>query len=276
MKREKMMKWVLTAVMTVVCMIWLIPFFMAALNSFKPNAEMVTNVLALPKKWSLENYIVTWKKMDFLHLYRNNIIYTVFGTLGIVFFGSLAGHRLCRCTKWYSSFLFYLFIIPIMLPFQVIMITFSKLAGSLHLTGSIIGVILCQWGFGIPMATFLYKGYSSTIPKEIEECANLDGAGPFRTFFYIIFPLLKPITATVIITNALAIWNDFMIVLLLLGAKKEYMNIPLAIYNSFGRNFADWSRALPSRMYAVVPAVVAFIFLQKYIVQGITAGSVKG
>lgn len=267
---------ILFCLMLAVCFIWMIPFLLAVLNSFKTNGEMATNVLAFPSAWSLQNYAETWKEMNFPTLYRNNIIYTVFGVVGIVFWGSMAGYKLCRNNRWYSKVLFYVFIIPMMIPFQAIMITFTKLAGSMGLTGSVWGVILCQWGFGIPMATFLYRGYTTTVPREIEECASLDGAGPFRIFFSIVFPLLKPITATVIITNALGIWNDFMIVLLLLGASKDYMNIPMAIYNNFSSNFANWSRALPGMMFAVIPAIIAFVFLQKYIVQGVTAGSVKG
>jgi raffinose/stachyose/melibiose transport system permease protein len=275
-KRAKTINLVFTAFMALICIFWLYPFILVVLNSFKSNSEMLSNVVGLPKVFRIQNYVHTWESMNFPRLYLNNIIYTVGGVAGIVFFGALAAFKLSRTNTRFSKVAFLIFILPMMIPFQTIMITFTKVAAYLGLTGNLFGVIIFQWGGGIPMALFLYHGFIKTIPIELDESAAIDGAGAFRVFFQIIMPLLKPVTTTIVVICALGIWNDFMLVLLLIGAKAAFMNIPLAISNSFGTYYANWETALPGMMLGIIPAIVFFLFLQKYIINGLTAGALKG
>lgn len=161
------------------------------------------------------------------------------------------------------------------IPFQSIMIPLVRVASELNLMDSRTGLIICYFGFGVSLNVFLYHGFIKSIPKEIEESATVDGCTPYGVFWKIIFPLLKPMSVTVILLNSLWIWNDFLLPLLVLNSP-DLRTIPLATFAFFGQYTKQWDLALAALVLGVIPIILFFLSMQKYIIEGITAGSVKG
>lgn len=152
----------------------------------------------------------------------------------------------------------------------------TQVAKQLHLSGSLLGLIVQYWGVSAPFTIFLYHGFVKMIPKELDESAMIDGASTFRLFLQIIFPLLKSITITVVVINELYMWNDFILPLLMISSSKSTRTIQLALYSNFGIHEVQWELALPGLIISVIPAVIFFVSLQKYIIEGVAAGAVKG
>ena len=163
-----------------------------------------------------------------------------------------------------------------LIPFQTIMITLLKSMNVIHLAGSKIGLGIQYWGFGIPMATFIFFNFMKTIPKELDESAKIDGASTFRTYRSIIFPLLKSVTVTVTVLDVMWIWNDFLLPLLMVNSNNKTKTLVLAAYTFVGQMNTKWNYALTAMVLTVVPSIIVFILLQKYIVEGVVAGAVKG
>jgi len=255
---------------------YIYPVFLMFINSVKPFKEVVVDAIALPTKLALENYQYVIDKMSYGNLFLNNVIVTTVGIVGIVAFSSLAAYILDRRRTKYSKFAFAFIITPMLIPFQTIMITLLKAMNIIHLTGSRIGLGIQYWGFGIPMAVFIFYNFMKTIPKEIDESACIDGASTFRTFVSVIFPLLKPVTVTVIVLDVMWIWNDFLLPLLMVNSSNKTKTLVLAAYNFVGQFNTQWHYAMTAMVLAVVPSIVIFILLQKYIVSGVVAGAIKG
>ncbi len=156
------------------------------------------------------------------------------------------------------------------------MITLLKVMSVVNLNGSTWGLGIQYWGFGIPMATFIYFNFMKTIPNEIDESATIDGASTFKTFVFVIFPLLKSVTATVIVLDVMWIWNDFLLPLLMVNSSKNTQTLVLSAYTFVGQFNTQWHYAMTAMVLAVLPSILFFIFLQKYIVEGVVAGAVKG
>jgi raffinose/stachyose/melibiose transport system permease protein len=160
------------------------------------------------------------------------------------------------------------------IPFQTVMIPLMKLGGTLGITNSIPGLIMMYFGFGVPLSLFLYHGFVKTVPVEIEESAKIDGCSEFGVFWRIVFPLLKPITVTVVILNTLWIWNDYLLPLLVLQ-DAELRTIPLAASSFFAQYTKQWDMGLAALVLGITPVVIFFLFLQKHIIKGIASGSIK-
>ncbi|MDE6405016.1 MAG: carbohydrate ABC transporter permease [Lachnospiraceae bacterium] len=279
MRREtkrKVRKWTLVIGLLVVACFYIYPVFLMVMNSFKPFGEIIGDVLAFPKSFDLSNYTYVVDKMKYLLLFRNNVIITVIGILGIVVFSSMAAFILERREGKYCKIAHTIIITPMLIPFQAIMITLLKSMNVLHLSGSKIGLGIQYWGFGIPMATFIIYNFMKTIPRELDESATIDGASTFRTFVSIIFPLLKSVIVTVIVLDVMWIWNDFLLPLLMVNSNNETKTLVLAAYTFVGQMNTKWNYALTAMVLAIVPSVIVFILLQKYIVEGVVAGAVKG
>ncbi|ALP36967.1 sugar ABC transporter permease [Paenibacillus sp. IHB B 3084] len=276
MQRSRMGRILLEAGMIVLSLLFLYPLFLAINNSFKSFAEVMTDVIALPKQLSLDNYVYVWKFINYPRLFLNNTIITVVGLAGIVLVSSIAAYKLARTKSKWSSAIYMLCIMPMLIPFQSIMLTVLRLAKDLHLADSTLGLGLLYWGFGAPLAVFIYHGFVKGIPNEIDESAKIDGASGFRLFFSVIFPLLKSVTATIVIIDVMWIWNDFLLPLLMVNGSPSTKTLTLAAYTFVGQYTSDWQYAMTAMVMAVLPSIVVFIFLQKYIVKGVVAGAVKG
>ena len=262
--------------LTIVACFYIYPVFLMVMNSFKPFGEIIGDVLALPKNANLDNYTYVVDKMKYPLLFRNNVIITVIGIIGIVVFSSMAAFILERRESTYVKIAHTIIITPMLIPFQAIMITLLKSMNVLHLSGSKSGLGVQYWGFGIPMATFIIYNFMKTIPRELDESATIDGASTLRTFVSIIFPLLKSVIVTVIVLDVMWIWNDFLLPLLMVNSNNETKTLVLAAYTFVGQMNTKWNYALTAMVLAIVPSVIVFILLQKYIVEGVVAGAVKG
>ena len=269
-----------TLVMEIIAIIlgllFLIPFYFVLVNSVKSFADILLNAASWPKAYVWHNFSKAWNIINFPHAFLNSFLITVISNAGIVLISSMAAYRIVRHPSKANNFLFGMFVASMVIPFQSIMIPLVKVvARYLHLYNSIAGLVICYFGFWVSLSIFLYHGFIKSIPREIEESAVVDGCTPYGVFWKIVFPLMKPMTVTIIILNSLWIWNDFLLPLLIIG-KAELRTIPLATAAFFAQYTKQWDLALASLIMGVTPIIIFFLSLQKYIIQGITAGSVKG
>ncbi|WZL80942.1 carbohydrate ABC transporter permease [Vallitaleaceae bacterium 9-2] len=264
------------SVITLIAIAWLYPIILIAINSFKPYNEIINAFLSLPSSISFAMYIETWVDFNFLVLFRNTIIYTVVTVIFIGIFAPMAAYKLSRVKTKLSYLIFFIIILPMMVPFQTYMITLTKFMGNLDLLGTRVGYIFANIGLCMPLAVFMIHGFVKNIPIELEESAYIDGASKLRSYIQITLPLLKPILITVLVIDTLAVWNDVIVNILILGGKPATLNIQNALYSKFSAMQSDWEHALPGLMISTIPNIIFFIFMQKYIVGGITAGAIKG
>ncbi|MFC5451307.1 carbohydrate ABC transporter permease [Paenibacillus aestuarii] len=262
-------------VLAILAIYFLFPIYMAVVNSFKTQSEMYNSVLSLPSRLHLDNYVQAFQKANMLRSAWNTIVVTVTGIAGIVYFSSMAGYKLSRTPGKLSHAIFLLFVASMLIPFQTIMVTLTKMAKDLGLQGTPFGLGVVCAGLGVNMAIFLYHGFVKGVPRELDESAEMDGCGEFRTFFTIIFPLLLPITFTIVILNMLWLWNDFLLPVLLLTDFRKY-TLVLTINMFFGKYSREWSLILASLILSSIPIVIIFAIFQRWIIQGITEGAVKG
>ncbi len=254
---------------------WLFPLFMALLNSFKSNSELLTNVIALPEALNFDNYSRTIKKMNYLHSFLNTASLTILGVGMMILFSAMAGWRLCRTKTKLSSAIFALFVFSMLIPFNSIMIPLYKVILALHIKNSLIGLSFVYAGFGVSMAIFLYHGFVKGIPFELEEAAAIDGCSKLRTFIFIILPMLKPVTVAIGISNVLWVWNDFLLPLIVLSDNKKY-TLLLSTNILFGQYSSDWSAILSALILSAIPVIVFYGVFQKQILKGIGEGALKG
>ncbi|MFC4102540.1 carbohydrate ABC transporter permease [Paenibacillus xanthanilyticus] len=276
MKRNRTGRLLLEVFMVLLSLVFIYPLLLTIINAFKSFQEVMTDVIALPKKLSFANYAYVWDFIDYPRLFLNNTIITVLGLAGIVLVSSIAAYKLGRTKTRISALIYMLCIMPMLIPFQSIMLTVLQLAKDLHLSESTWGLGLLYWGFGAPLAVFIYHGFVKGIPLEIDESAKIDGASGFRLFFSVIFPLLKSVTTTIIIIDVMWIWNDFLLPLLMVNGSPSTKTLTLAAYTFVGQYTSDWQYAMTAMVMAVLPSIVVFMLLQKYIVKGVVAGAVKG
>jgi raffinose/stachyose/melibiose transport system permease protein len=242
------------------------------INSFKSDAQITLNPLSLPQSINLDNYINAWKETDFPVVFLNTLLITTVSTVGIIIVSAMAAYILAR-TRSKLSWLFYLiFTFSLVVPFQTFMIPLVKAAKEWNLQ-SILGIIPIYIGLGCPMAIFMYHGFIKSVPEEIDESAAIDGSSMIRTFFQLVFPLLTPVTATIAILDALWIWNDFLLPLIILP---KQATLQLAQFGFFSLYRRQYSLAMASLVLSAAPIVVFYFALQKYIVKGVAAGAVKG
>ncbi|MGL1890149.1 MAG: carbohydrate ABC transporter permease [Spirochaetaceae bacterium] len=263
-------------ILILVSFITLFPIYVALINSFKSDGEILNNIVALPKDFLYKNYIDAFNKTHFLRSFINTLVVVIVGLSGIIVFASMAGYKLSRSKTKLSRFFFSLFVMSMLIPFHSIMITLVKMSRVVGVQGSTVGLGFIYIGLGVPMAIFLYHGFVKSIPMELDEAAIMDGCGEFKYYITVIFPLLLPITATVAILNSLWIWNDFLLPLLMLTNSDDY-TILLSTNMLFGQyNNNDWSAILATLILAMLPVVILYLTLQKYITKGISDGAIKG
>lgn len=263
-------------VLTVVAVVALFPVYMALINSVKTDGAIMNDILALPRTLLLSNYVEAFRRTRFLRAVLNTLVIVGTGLFGIVLFGAMAGYKLSRTRTRLSNLFYGVFVMSMLIPFHSIMITLTRVARALHVQGSTVGLGLIYIGLGVPMAIFLFHGFVKSIPLELDEAARIDGCGEMRFFFAVIFPLLAPITVTVVVLNTLWMWNDFLLPLLMITDSDHY-TVLLSTNMLFGRyNNNDWSAILATLILAMVPMVTLYLSLQKYITRGIADGALKG
>jgi raffinose/stachyose/melibiose transport system permease protein len=254
-------------------MIFLSPFYIIIINSFKTKKELFTSVLSLPKMFNFNNYKEAFDRLDYLNTITNSLIITIGGVIVIAIFASMAGWMLERTKSKLSNAILLLFISSMLIPFQAIMLPLVRIMGKIGFL-NMSGLIFMYLGFGSALSIFLYHGFVKGIPKELDEASMLDGCSKAQTFWYIIFPLLKPITVTVAILNTVWIWNDFLLPSLVIN-KPDTQTLPLRTFYFFGEYTKQWNLALAGLTLAIIPVIIFYFIAQKHIIKSIAAGSIK-
>jgi len=276
-KQKTRLKWILAEFFAIaLAAFYIYPIFLMVNNSLKPFREVIMDVIALPSRLAVENYVNVVERMNYGALFMNNVIITVVALLGIIVFSSIAAYTINRTRNRYTRIAHFLIITPMLIPFQTFMITLLKTMNVFGLAGSLVGLGIQYWGFGVPMATFIYANFIQTVPREIDESAFIDGASTLQTFVHVIFPILKPITTTVVVLNVMWIWNDFLLPLLMVNSTERTRTLVLSAYTFVGQFNTQWHYAMTAMVLAVAPSVIFFVLLQKHIVKGVIAGAVKG
>ncbi|MGU3472346.1 carbohydrate ABC transporter permease [Paenibacillus sp. D51F] len=272
--RYRISTFVLEIIALLVALVFLVPFYFLVSNSLKKYGDILLDSASLPSPATFDNFTRAWEIMKFPASFANSLVITLTSIIGLTVICSMAAYRMVRRPTKYNNLLFMLFVAAMVIPFQSIMIPLVKTASWFHLTKSLPGLWVCYMGFGSSLTIFLYHGFVKSIPQEIEESATVDGCSPYGVFWRIVFPLLKPMTATIIILNSLWIWNDFLLPNLILGEGQR--TIPLSTYSFFGQYTKQWDLALAGLVMGILPILIFFLTLQRHIISGITAGSVKG
>ncbi|HJC75015.1 MAG TPA: carbohydrate ABC transporter permease [Candidatus Mediterraneibacter faecavium] len=274
-RRKRAYQITIKVLLGIVGLFTMAPILLALMNSFKTNGELLSNVIALPKALDLENYIRTFDKMSYWRSLGNTVFLAAFSVILICLFSAMAGWKLCRTKTKLAKVIYGLFVFSMLIPFSSIMIPLYKVVLSLGLKNSLAGLSLIYAGTGTSMAIFIYYGFVKSIPIELEEAAAIDGCSSIKTFFLIVFPMLKATTATVCITNMLWVWNDFLLPLIVLSDNEKY-TLLLSTNTLFGQYSSDWTAILSALILAALPAIVLYIVFQKQIMRGIADGAVKG
>jgi len=262
-------------VLAVWALIVLLPLYVLVMVSVKSPSELLDTSLKLPKAWMWSHFSDAWEKAHMGSAFGSSLLITATSLLGVVLASSLAAYPIARAKSKLTGFFFLYFISGIMIPFPLTMIPLYKLLKMFHLINTYPGVIFIYIAMTVPFSVFLYTGFLKGVPRELEESALIDGCGPFRSFLIIIFPLMKPVTASIIITNSLTIWNDFLVPLLFLQAR-ERRTIPNAIFSFTGQYNSDWAMIFSAIVLGSLPLIVTFLLLQKQFIKGIVGGAVKG
>ena len=256
-------------------LLFLSPFYFILTNAVKPFGAIVRNAAAFPETFHYQNFVEAWRVVDMPRALLNSFLVTGFSISGMVIMGSMAAWRMVRRPHRLSRVYFVLFVAAMVIPFQSVMIPMVKVANVFDLINSLHGVIIIYFGFGMPLTVFLMHGFVKSVPRELEESAYIDGCSTMQSFFHVVLPLLQTMVVTVIILQTLWIWNDFLLPLLVLFSR-DLHTIPLGIFRFFGQYMDQWGGALATLTMGMVPIVVFFLSLQRYIIRGVTAGSVKG
>lgn len=265
----------INTILTILAAVTMFPVYMALVNSVKTQGQMFESVMALPTEFHFENYSQAFNQINLLGSTLNSVIVSLVGIGGIIFAAGLAGYKLSRTPGRLSAFIFIMFVSSMLVPFHSIMISLTRVAKTLGLQGTTWGLGIIYVGLGVNMAIFLYHGFVKSVPRELEESAQMDGCGEFQTYFRIIFPLLLPITVTIGILDFLWIWNDFLLPLLMLTNVDRYTLI-LSTNMLFGEYNKEWSLILAALVLTAIPVVIIYAFCQRFIMEGITEGAVKG
>lgn len=275
MRTKSASLFVVEAVTIAAAIVFFIPFYFILSMTFKTPEEMTGFPLSLPSSLHFGNYAETWELMRFTQVLGNTLLITALTVFVLIVFGSLASYPLARKTGSVYYLVYIYFIAGIMVPFQLAMVPLYKFVNTLHLVNTYHGAVLIYTAINLPFAVFLFTGFLKSTPKELEEAAWIDGCSKIRAYWVAVFPIIKPATATVAVLTSLSTWNDFIIPMLFLQGE-ERRTITIQLYMFVGEHVTNWSLLFPGMVLSVVPLLIAYLFLQKYIIKGIAAGSVKG
>ncbi len=273
-------KAILSVTLAVICIIYVLPVVMVLINSFKLNTFVKTDTFALPtgEMWAgLDNFIkgMTFGNYPFLDSVKYSVIITVLSTALILVFTSMAAWYIARVNSLFCKILYFLCVFSMVVPFQMVMFTLSKTADQLHLnTPWTIPIVYL--GFGAGLAIFMFTGFVKSIPLEIEEAAAIDGCGPLRTYFSVVWPMLKPTMISVGILEIMWVWNDYLLPVLVLDIN-DYRTITIHIqYLKGSYGTVDLGATMALILLSIIPVIAFYLTCQKHIIKGVAAGAVKG
>ena len=279
-RKKKVSHAVMWIVLLILFICFIVPFILVVINVFKTKADITANPLALigAHGFTMKNFPEAMRKMNFWRVFLNSLIITSCSTVLTILCSSMTAFVFVRNGKWKAVTIFFsLMIASMVIPFQVLMVPLvSVYGGLLGVLNHRLTLILMHVGFSVSMATFMFHGSIHTnIPLELEEAALIDGCTRWQTFWQIVFPLLKPTIATVAIIDAMAFWNDYLLPSLVL-TKKDLYTIPIATQAFYGTYSTDIGLVMAALLLAMLPILILYVFLQRYIVEGVTSGAVKG
>lgn len=270
--------WILTVVFTVISLMYVYPIVLVFINSFKKKAYISKEPFALPTDKmfvGLENYLRGIQQTDLIKAFGWSVFITVFSVAAIILFCSMCAWYISRVNTKVTRTIYVLCLFAMVVPFQMEMYTLSKIANMLHM-GNPWGIIVIYLGFGAGLSVFMFTGFMKSIPLEIEEAAMIDGCTPIQTYFRVVMPISKPTCVTVAILQAMWIWNDYLLPSLVLDQRK-YKTVPMAVqYLKGGYGSVDMGAMMGTLVLAIVPIIIFYLFCQKYIIEGVVAGAVKG
>ena len=270
--------WILTAVFTVISLMYVYPIVLVFINSFKKKAYISKEPFALPADKmfvGLENYLRGIQQTDLIKAFGWSVFITVFSVAAIILFCSMCAWYISRVNTKVTRTIYVLCLFAMVVPFQMEMYTLSKIANMLHM-GNPWGIIVIYLGFGAGLSVFMFTGFMKSIPLEIEEAAMIDGCTPIQTYFRVVMLISKPTCVTVAILQAMWIWNDYLLPSLVLDQRK-YKTVPMAVqYLKGGYGSVDMGAMMGTLVLAIVPIIIFYLFCQKYIIEGVVAGAVKG
>lgn len=275
---KKVMQILKFAILVILLCMFIFPFFMVIINVFKTKADITSNPLAIigAHGFTLKNFPEAIKKMKFVRAFGNSLFITCSSTVLTILLSAMTSYVMVR-RKWkITGILFGMMIASMVIPFQVLMIPLVSLYGGvLGILNHRLTLIFMHVGFSLSMATFMFHGAIHTnVPLALEEAATIDGCTSWQTFWRIVFPMLKPTIATVAIIDAMAFWNDYLLPSLVLG-RKELYTLPIATQVFYGTFSTDIGLIMAALLLAMLPILILYLFLQRYIVEGVTAGAVK-
>ena len=277
---KRIKPYLIFALMVVILFLIIFPFLIVVVNVFKTKADITQNplsIIGVSSGFTLANFPNAMEKMNFWNVFGNSLIITVSATVLTILFSAMCGYFIVRHNWKICTTLFGLMIASMVIPFQVLMVPLvSVYGGTFGLLNHRLTLILLHVGFSVSMATFMFHGAVHTnIPLELEEAAYIDGCTKWQTFWKIVFPLLSPTIATVAIIDAMAFWNDYLLPSLILQ-KKDLYTIPVSTKVFYGTYSTDIGLVMAALLLAMLPILILYVFLQRYIVKGVTSGAVKG
>lgn len=275
--RHKTLQIVIHVILTLLAVYTLAPLVFLLFNSFKSNNEIIASPVALPQSWSLQYITSAIEKINFFGALGVTFLVTFFSIILLIIVSSFCAWAMVRSKSVVANVLFMCFTAAMLVPFQSLMYPLLSLFENLGLK-NIYGLVIMYGGFGLSMSVFLYHGFIKSVPASLEEAALIDGANLFQMFFQVVFPLLKGTTVTVIVLNGMWIWNDYLLPFLVIGNKEGYRTLTLELYFAkltSGQYGNPWELIFPAVFVTIIPIVVLYIFLQKYIVAGVAEGAVK-
>lgn len=270
--------WAVTIVLAMLSLVYIYPIFLVVVNSFKKKAYISRAPFALPTDQMYvgsENYVRGIERTGFFQALGWSVFITVGSVAVILLCTSMCAWYIGRVKSLFSAIFYYLCLFSMVVPFQMVMFTLSKLANTTRLNTPW-GIILIYLGFGAGLSVFLFTGFVKSIPVEIEEAAMIDGCSPVQTFFKVVMPIMKPIYITVAILETMWIWNDYLLPYLVLDLKR-FKTLPIAVqYLRGGYGAIDMGAMMGVLVLAIIPIVIFYLACQKYIIEGAVAGAVKG
>ncbi len=266
------------SVLLLLSFVFLFPIYLVVMNSFKSRFNIVSDPFSLPDSDTfvgVENYINGIETSGILGAFLRTLIITVGSVAAIVIFTSMTAWYITRVKSKLNKVIYYLFLFSMIVPFQMVMFTMTWVCYKLGLN-SVLGIIPVYLGFGSGLAVFMFSGFIKSLPREIEEAAMIDGCNPIKTFFYVVFPILKPTAITVAILTAMWIWNDFLLPYLLLGSGNKTLSVAIQLTMQGAYGSIDWGGFMAMLVLAIIPIIIFYLFCQKYIIKGVIDGAVKG
>jgi raffinose/stachyose/melibiose transport system permease protein len=254
-----------------VAAIWWVPFYFLVIVALKPDVEALQSPLTFPKEVDLGNFSTAWHDGALGRSLFNSLLITGGSVAALIAIGSICAYTIARRPGKMGTALYLLFVLGIILPFQLGLVPTYAVLRHLSLVGSYLGIILLYTGIWMPFAVFLYTGFVRALPKEYEEAARVDGASQLRTFRKVVFPLLRPVTGTVAIFTGLIIWNDFFLSLIFLNGTKK-TPLPVAVYTFVGAFASRWNLIFAAVIVSLAPVLIFFLVAQRQLIRGFTGG----